>query len=400
MLSRLAKSVTMNDGHSRASAHFSASEHLNRLSVLQVTPRYFPYAGGVESHVYQVSRRLARAGVEVTVLTTDPSGKLLASEEADAVHIRRVLAWPAHGDYYFAPDIYRIIRRGDWDIVHVQSYHTLVPPLAMLAAWQAHLPYVLTFHGGGHSSSWRNAARGTQRALLRPLLAHAERLIAVAEFEVELYSRELHLPEGRFLLIPNGADLPTLPPDPVKTTLDKPLIASVGRLERYKGHHRILAAFPHILKQTPEARLWIAGSGPYETDLRRLAVKLGVADRVEIRAVPATDRDAMARELSRAGLVVLLSEHETQPIAILEALALGRPALVADTSGLSELARRGLARAVPLDSPPERVAAAALDQLRHPRALGPMDLPTWDACANALLDLYQSVLRNEPRRAH
>ena len=44
----------------------------------------------------------------------------------------------------------------------------------------------------------------------------------------------------------------------------------------------------------------------------------------------------MAEELSQAALVVLLSEYETHPIAVLEAVALGRPALVAATSGLSE----------------------------------------------------------------
>jgi glycosyltransferase involved in cell wall biosynthesis len=361
------------------------------LRVLQVTPRYFPYMGGVESHVYQVSRRMARAGVQVTVLTTDPSGKLPAREQIESVQVRRVRAWPADRDYYFAPGIYRVIRDGDWDLVHVQGYHTLVPPLAMLAAWKAHIPYLLTFHGGGHSSAWRHAARGAQRALLRPLLARAECLVAVAEFEVRVYSAELRLPKSRFRLIPNGADLPAVPARLPGRLSDSPRIASLGRLERYKGHHRILKALPHILRQEPDTRLWIAGSGPFEAPLRRLAADLGVADRVEIRAVPADNRSAMAQELSTVGLAVLLSEYETQPIAILEALALGRPALVADTSGLSELAERGLARAIPLDSPPELVAAAAVEQLRHPLPVKPLRWPTWDDCADNLLALYRSV---------
>ena len=40
-----------------------------QLRLLMVTPRYFPYVGGVETHVYEVARRLADVGVEVTVLT-------------------------------------------------------------------------------------------------------------------------------------------------------------------------------------------------------------------------------------------------------------------------------------------------------------------------------------------
>ena len=153
------------------------------LKVLMVTPRYLPEMGGVENHVYQVAGRLAQAGVQVSVLTTDREGKLTPCERVNEVHIQRVRAWPARRDYYFAPGIYRYIQQHQWDLIHIQSYHTLVAPLAMLAARQVKIPYVLTFHGGGHSSSLRKAAHGSQLALLRPFLARAERLVALAHFE-------------------------------------------------------------------------------------------------------------------------------------------------------------------------------------------------------------------------
>jgi hypothetical protein len=96
---------------------------------------------------------------------------------------------------------------------------------------------------------------------------------------------------------------------------------------------------------------------------------------------------------------VLLSEAESHPVAVMEALLLERPVLVADTSGLSELAQRGLARAVPLDCPPAETAQAMLEQLHQPRAPGPMRLPTWDDCAQSLLDLYRSVVAGTGRPA-
>src|SRR5262245_13775770 len=164
------------------------------LRILMVTPRYFPDMGGVETHVSEVSRRLAQAGADVTILTTDRTGRRPPSEQIDGVSIRRVRAWPAQRDYYFAPQIARVIADGAWDIVHCQSYHTLVAPLAMLAAGRANIPYVVTFHGGGHSSRIRTALRGGQWALLRPLLARANRLIAIARFELSLYSSRLRLP--------------------------------------------------------------------------------------------------------------------------------------------------------------------------------------------------------------
>jgi glycogen synthase len=365
----------------------------SNLRLLFVTPRFFPFSGGVETHVYEVGRRLARCGVQVTVLTTDPSGRLPERAQEAGMDIVRVRAWPARRDYYFAPGLVRHIASGQWDIMHVQSYHTLVAPLAMAAAWRAHLPYVVTFHGGGHSSRWRHMARQTQRAWLRPLLARADRLVALAPFEIELFSAELRLPPARFTLIPNGADLPQ--PAKTEVTSDELLIASVGRLEHYKGHQRILAAMPAILDQEPKARLWIAGVGTYEASLRRQAQKLGVADQVEIRAIPPTERTAMATALSRVALVVLLSEYETHPIAVLEALALGRPVLVADNSGLHDLAQRGLARAIPIGSTARQVAEAVVEQLRHPLRPAGFELPNWDQCANDLLELYQMILADQ-----
>jgi glycosyltransferase involved in cell wall biosynthesis len=359
--------------------------------ILFVTPRYLPTVGGVQNHVYQVSRRLAGMGIDVTVLTTNPNNRLPAEEIIEEVRIRRVPAWPTNGDYFFAPQIYPIIRKGSWDVIHVQSYHTFVAPLAMWAAWRSGIPYVTTFHGGGHSSPFRNNIRGAQQKILRPFLARANKLIAISDFEIPLFSNRLRLSEKQFALIPNGADLPNLAEGEL-IPIEEGLIVSVGRLEQYKGHQRAIAALPKILEQRPDAHLWIAGTGPYESKLWELAHQLGVAHRVDIHAIPASDRQRMARELSKAALVVLFSEFETHPIAVLEAVSLGRPVLVTDTSGLSELAHKGLARAIPLKSTSSEVAEAILDQLQQPQKPARINIPTWDECAAGLLSLYTSII--------
>jgi glycosyltransferase involved in cell wall biosynthesis len=366
------------------------------LRVLMVTPRYLPQIGGVERHVHEVATRLASGGTEVTVLTTDREGGLPARERLDSVEVRRVPAHPRGRDWHFAPGVVGVIAHGRWDIVHVQSYHTFVAPLAMTAAAARRIPYVLTFHGGGHSDALRHRGRGLQRTLLRPLLARAAGLVAVAEFEIEEYSRELRIPQERFALIPNGVELPRVPAANGDEDAGHPLIASVGRLERYKGHQRVIAALPHVLASAPSARVWIAGSGPYEQQLRELAAELGIAERVEIGAVAAGDRGEMARRLVASDVVVLLSDFETHPIAALEAISLGLPLLVASGSGLGELAQRGLARSIDADATAERVAEAILHELRDPLVRSPVVLPTWDDCAAALLDLYHRILGGAP----
>jgi glycosyltransferase involved in cell wall biosynthesis len=219
-------------------------------------------------------------------------------------------------------------------------------------------------------------------------------LIGVSRFEADYFRRALRLPSRQFRVIPNGSTLPALAhPAPSSNTSSRALIVSVGRLEKYKGHQRLIAALPKIREYSPYARLLILGAGPYEANLRQLAQQTGVAHAVGIRSVPANDRQGVAEVLSQATLVALLSEYEAHPVAVMEALALRRPVLVADTSGLREIARQGLARAIPLHSTPEEVARAAMQQIEEP-LIPPayLALPTWDDCARQLLDIYSGIL--------
>lgn len=370
------------------------------LRVLMVAPRYTPYPqGGIAMHIYQVGRRLARMGVDVTILATDVTGRLATAEESEGMHILRVRAWPTNKDYYFAPDIYRVVTQGNWELVHCQGYNNLIPPLTMLSAKRANIPYVLSIHSGGDVTALRKAFRGLHRKMLRPLLAQAVKLIAVSEFEVNLFQKELQLPIGQFAIISNGVEhipevsLVERAENSANGTNTSPLIVSIGRLVQYKGHQQLIAAMPKVLEQIPGARLRIVGVGPYEPVLRKMASNLGVADHVEIKPVPGGDWQGMASLIASADLVTLLSEHEGQGIAVLEALALKRPVLVAGTSALQEFADRGLARAVPFKSTPEKVAAAVVGQLRHPLLPPKITLPTWDDCAAELFALYQSVIR-------
>nr|WP_281363225.1 glycosyltransferase [Nocardioides perillae] len=194
---------------------------------------------------------------------------------------------------------------------------------------------------------------------------------------------------GTVRVVRNGG---TLPPAPAGVVPDPDLVVSTGRLERFKGHHRAIEALPVLLRTRPGARLLILGSGPYEPELHALAARLGVADRVEVRFVPPVDRDAMAAALAGAGVVVLLSDYEAHPVAVMEALAVGRPAVVLRTSGLAELAEDGWARAVEPDATPDDVAAAVLAQLDDPLQPDPALLPDWESSVAELAEVYAEVL--------
>ena len=369
--------------------HARAAVRVKSLRILMVTARFLPETGGIETHVYQVATRLALEGHDVTVLTTDRTATSRSITDLNGMKVVRVPAWPRRRDYYLAPGIYAEVSKGDWDFVHVQGCHTFVPVLAMAAAIRAGKRFVVSFHSGGHSSWLRNTIRRAQWTLLGPLFRRADHLIGVSRFEARSFSRNLHVSPKRFSVVFNGAEMPKV--ETLAGAKDN-VIVSVARLEKYKGHHRIIAAMPALLERDPTLRLRIVGEGPYRQELVALARRLNVADRVEIAGVPPARRQELANILGKAALVVLLSEYEAHPIAVMEALACGAKVLVTNTGGLADLVEDGLAAGVDMDAGDDVVADHVWAEIQSNREVKAVHLPSWETCVDSLESIYLSVM--------
>ena len=365
------------------------------LRVLMVAARYLPDMGGTEMHVDEVSRRLAKTGdFEITILATDRTHSRPRREVIQGVTILRVPAWPKNRDYYLAPGIAAVAgQRGRWDLVHCQGVHTPVPVMAMLAARRARTPYLVTFHTGGHTLAHRNALRTIQWRLIGPLLRNAAALVAVSHFEADSLGAQARLGGRPVTVIRNGG---TLPPPAPRTQAVAGRIVSSGRLERYKGHQRVIEALPDVIRGNPAAHLVIVGRGPYESELRNCAERHGVADRVTITHVPPADREAMATALAQASVVAAMSDYESQGIAVTEALSVGRPVVGCDIAAVGELVAEGLVRGVALEAPASAIAQQLLKAMAAPASAPPAGLPTWDTAAAELGQLYLAIAGRAP----
>ena len=91
-------------------------------------------------------------------------------------------------------------------------------------------------------------------------------------------------------------------------------------------------------------------------------------------------------------IVALMSEYEANPVALMEALALGRKIVVADTSGLTEIRDRWAAR--PQFSWTHLLAELAKVLVSVAAAPEPKGhrLPTWDQCVDELLRVYAETV--------
>ncbi len=398
--------------HTRSvAAEMAAGGTGQTLSILMVSARFAPFVGGTEIHTGEVAAELVSRGHRVTVLTTETTGSLPKSEIIDGVTIVRVPAYPRRTDLYIAPGIRKVILDGRWDVVHVQGYHTAVAPVALATAQRAGIPTVLTFHSGGHSSRLRNLIRPAQAWALRPLLLRCHSLIAVSHFEAELFATRLRFGQGRIKVIPNGvsAARPNIVVD--RQTEDREdqdsaggrTILSMGRLVRYKGHHRVIRAMPHILRSNPDARLLILGRGPYEKTLRRLAKSLGVSDRVDFDYVPADERDRLQKIMAEASMAVLLSAYESQGMAAFEAIEAGLPLVVMDKTALSELVSSGHAQAIPPHATHPEVAEIVTRQLNveadgaDRSAIPALATHSWPTIVDRIIEEYRRISVGERR---
>ncbi|HYF23385.1 MAG TPA: glycosyltransferase [Caulobacteraceae bacterium] len=143
-------------------------------------------------------------------------------------------------------------------------------------------------------------------------------------------------PAERVHYVPNFAEAAAVPPLP-RSTFDTPegvpLLLSLGRLHQVKAHDTTMKA----LQRLPEAWLWIAGSGPLEAELKALAQELGVAGRVRFLGW----RDDISALFGAADVCVFPSREEAHGTVVVDAWAHGKPLVVSNSAGPSELVRPG-----------------------------------------------------------
>lgn len=92
------------------------------MKIIQVCPRFFPDIGGIETHVYEISKRLAKDN-DVYVYTTDPTGKLPKQEMIEGVNVLRFKSFAPNEAYFFSPLMYFALKKQSCDILHVHSFH-------------------------------------------------------------------------------------------------------------------------------------------------------------------------------------------------------------------------------------------------------------------------------------
>ena len=212
---------------------------------------------------------------------------------------------------------------------------------------------------------------------------------------------ELGIAEDRVRVLRNGVDLALFRPGDREAArrrfdLEQPTMLSVGYLIPRKGHDIVIKALPNL----PEMRLLIAGDGPDEGDLRSLADRLGVADRV--RFLGRVPHERLAELYTAADILVLASSREGWANVLLEAMACGTPVVASNVWGTPEVVATPAAGRLMAERTPEALAASVREVFADPpdRAATRTYAEgfSWDATTEGQIELFDQIIRSGAER--
>jgi teichuronic acid biosynthesis glycosyltransferase TuaC len=225
--------------------------------------------------------------------------------------------------------------RGGWrpDLIDAHYFYPDGVAAAQLAA-RFDVPLVITARGTDINLISR--LEGPRRDILRA----AERAAAVVAVSEPLRDRciEIGMDPDKVVVLRNGVDLDVFRPldrrvarAALRLADDGPLLLAVGNLVPEKRFELALAA----LALLPQARLLIVGEGRERDALLRMATRLNLRERVEVRR-PLPQHE-LATVYSAADVLLLPSQREGWPNVVLEALACGTPVVAADVGAVRQI---------------------------------------------------------------
>ena len=186
--------------------------------------------------------------------------------------------------------------------------------------------------------------------------------IAVSDDVGAAVRRQFHPPPGRVVTIPNGVDTERYGQlidraavrERVGIPGDARVLIVVAKLMKQKGHEFLLRALPSLFERFPDLHVLLVGDGPLRSRLTDDIAQLPGAARVHL----AGNRRDVGDLLAASDLFVLPSLWEGLPMALLEAMATGLPAVVTDVSGSGQVVVDGESGLVVPPGDVERLCAA------------------------------------------
>jgi glycosyltransferase involved in cell wall biosynthesis len=320
----------------RYSSAVSAARPPLRVTMLGL--RGFPNVqGGVENHAQNLSYRLVELGCDVEVIVRSAYVPRASSRTWHEIKLVRIWSPRIKGVEAFLHTLLGVVRAA-WtrpDILHI---HAVGPALFTPLARALGLRVIVTHHVLNYENEkWGFVGRSLLRLGERLGMVFANGRIAVSEALADRIKRAYRVPVN---VIPNGIGIPHRVQS--TTTLEafgltpNRYALTVARIDEQKRQLDLIGAF--ACARRPPWKLAIVGSADYSSEYARAVAQ--AAARTEGAVMLGHQAGVALAELyTHAGVFVLPSSHEGQPIAVLEAMSYGCAVILSDIPAHREIVR-------------------------------------------------------------
>ena len=330
---------------------------------------YYPQVGGAEIALKEITDRFSEADFEFHLLTLR-FGNEPARERIGNVWVHRVGSSASYiSKILYIPRAALAARRlhlehpfdAFWALM---SY--MVFPIVLLRLMGIRLPYLLTLQDG---DPWQRVYGRWFIVPFLPLLSYGVRkasaVQAISSY-LAAWARRLQY-QGEVAVIPNGVALERYSAAPEQH--EGTILITTSRLVHKNALDDVIRALPLL---PASVRFVVHGTGPLEGELKTLAERLGVADRVSLRGY--LPHEKLPEALAAADIFVRPSRSEGMGNSFIEAMAAGLPVIGTQEGGIADFlfdeqrnpGKAATGWAVDVDAP-EQIADAVKEILTNPR---------------------------------
>lgn len=306
------------------------------------TDTYFPQVSGVSTSVKLLRDELVRQGHNVIIFTTtDPAAK----PEIGVVRLPSI-PFVNYDDRRIAYSGFdrclKIARQNDIEIIHTHTEFSLGMAGKYVAS-RMKIPTVHTYHtmyeNYTHYILQGNLIHASHVRYLSKLYCNQTNGIVTPSKITHDKLREYGITE-KIEIIPTGVQMPRYSSQhrvEVRRELNLKdtdvVLLSLSRVSKEKKIDEVVAAYPKIKEQIPNARLVVAGDGPILEDLK----DLNQEKQLDIIFVGGVDHDQVDRYYQMADLYINASDSESQGLTYLEAFANRLPIIARRNSYLESI---------------------------------------------------------------
>jgi len=281
------------------------------MRIIQVVHSFYPTLGGIENHVYWLTKELSERN-EVVVYTT---GKERKDEMLGKVMVRRfpAIRFPFFSSVNLSPGLMFALLKEKGDVFHSHGFGSLMPLFTAKIAWLKRKAFVFTLHGYPQQRGGLALFQRFYETLIAPIyLFLAAKIINVST----IIPNQLANCKNKIEYIPNGV----APSFTCNTPFEsRNAISYIGRLDEEKNIPLLIRAFPELRKR--KLKLIVCGK---DEGVKARLQSLASAENInaEFLEVPYEKvRDVYCD--SKA--IVLPSRYEGFPLIWLEAISCSRP---------------------------------------------------------------------------